>query len=163
MALVSDSTPLRTVNPKPSILRVLSDAFIATAIAASIGCVFAIARPSQPSPQTMQNSAEKPTAGTRDLASIVDLPPIVANLGTPSDTWIRVELSIVFDGATAPGRELQAAEISGDTLAYLRTLSLTQIEGPIGLQNLRADLNDRAKTRSGGSVREVIIRTLVVQ
>ncbi len=42
-------------------------------------------------------------------------------------------------------------------------MSLKQLEGPIGLQNIRQDLNERAAIRTGGKVRELVIRTLVVQ
>ena len=55
------------------------------------------------------------------------------------------------------------AEIAGDILAFLRTTSLSQIQGAAGLQNLRDDLNERVAIRSGGSVKELVIRTLVVQ
>jgi flagellar FliL protein len=40
---------------------------------------------------------------------------------------------------------------------------MSQIEGPIGLQNLRQELNERASIRSNGAVKELVIRTLVVQ
>jgi flagellar FliL protein len=45
----------------------------------------------------------------------------------------------------------------------LRTVTLHQLEGPIGLENIRQDLNERAATRSGGKVQAFVIRTLVVQ
>jgi flagellar FliL protein len=96
-------------------------------------------------------------------ASLFDMPPIVTNLGAPRDTWIRLEASIVFDAKELPHPDVMAGEIAGDELAYLRTVSLSQIEGPIGLQNIRQDLNERASIRSGGKVAELIIRTLVVQ
>ena len=96
-------------------------------------------------------------------ASLFDMPPIVTNLGEPRDTWIRLEASIVFDAKALPHPEVIAGEIAGDELAYLHTVALTQIEGPIGLQNVRQDLNERAVIRSGGKVTELIVRTLVVQ
>jgi flagellar protein FliL len=96
-------------------------------------------------------------------SAIVNLPPIVTNLGSPQDTWIRLEGSIVFDPKTLPHPEAVAAQIGDDVLAYLRTVSLRELEGPIGLENIRQDLNERAATRSGGKVRTFVIRTLVVQ
>jgi flagellar FliL protein len=94
---------------------------------------------------------------------IIDLPPIVTNLGAPVDTWIRVEASIVFDPKTMEHPEIVGAEIATDELAYLRTLALPDLQGPIGLANIRQDLADRAMIRSGGKVSEFILRTLVVQ
>ena len=52
-----------------------------------------------------------------------------------------------------PGR----ADIGDDIVAYLRTVSLAQIEGPRGLAASRQDLNERAAIRSAGKVRELII------
>ena len=95
--------------------------------------------------------------------SVVDLPPIVTNLGAPQDTWVRFEGSIIFDPKSLPHPEAVAGQIGDDILAYLRTVSLHQLEGPIGLENIRQDLNERAATRSGGKVRAVVVKTLVVQ
>ena len=105
-------------------------------------------------------SAAAPPA---EPSTIFDLPPIVTNLGAPQDTWIRLEGSIIFDPRTLPHPEAVAGQIGDDILAYLRTVSLHQLEGPIGLENIRQDLNERAATRSGGKVRAFVIRTLVVQ
>jgi flagellar protein FliL len=96
-------------------------------------------------------------------STVYDLPPIVTNLGAPQDTWIRLEGSIVFDPATLPHPEAVGGKIGDDLLGYLRTVSLKQLEGPIGLENIRQDLNERVATRTGGKVREFVIRTLVVQ
>ena len=104
-----------------------------------------------------------PSAPSAQASTIVDLPPIVTNLGAPQDTWVRLEGSIIFDPKTLPHPEAVASQIGDDVLAYLRTVSLHQLEGPIGLENIRQDLNERAATRSGGKVHAFVIRTLVVQ
>jgi len=95
--------------------------------------------------------------------SLRELPPIIANLAEPSDAWVRVQASIVFDSKAVPKPDLVAAEIGEDILGFMRTLSEAQIGGASGLQHLREDLNERAAIRSGGLVRELIIQTLVVQ
>ncbi len=87
----------------------------------------------------------------------------MTNLGEPQDTWVRLEGSIIFDPKALPRPEALAGQIGDDVLAYLRTVSLRQLEGPIGLENIRDDLTERAATRSGGKVHEFVIRTLVVQ
>jgi flagellar protein FliL len=95
--------------------------------------------------------------------SVRELPPIIANLAEPSDAWVRVQASIVFDGKAVPKPDLLATEIGEDLLGFMRSLSVAQIGGASGLQHLREDLNERASTRSGGLVRELIVQTLVVQ
>ncbi len=105
----------------------------------------------------------KEAASVAGPSAIYDLPPIVTNLGAPQDTWIRLEASIVFDPKVLPHPEAVAGKIGEDVLAYLRTTTLKQLEGPVGLQAVREDLNERAATRSEGRVREFVLRTLVVQ
>jgi flagellar FliL protein len=135
---------------------------IVVSLAACAGAAFEALRPaaSPASDKPAQSAASEPPA---QPSTIVDLPPIVTNLGAPQDTWVRLEGSIIFDPKTLPHPEAVAGEIGDDVLAYLRTVSLHQLEGPIGLENIRQDLNERAATRSGGKVRAFVIRTLVVQ
>ena len=94
---------------------------------------------------------------------MIDLPPIVTNLANPADAWVRLEAAIVFDPKALPQPDVVAAEIAADELAYLRTLSVTELQGPIGLENIREDLSDRASVRSGGKVSDLMIKTLVMQ
>ena len=77
----------------------------------------------------------------------------MTNLGAPQDTWVRLEGSIIFDPRTLQHPDAVAGRIGDDILAYLRTVSLRQLEGPIGLENIRQDLNERAAIRSDGCAR----------
>jgi flagellar protein FliL len=128
-------------------------------LGACVGAAFELTRPG-PAPAAKTGEPAAPAAGP---STIFDLAPIVTNLGAPPDVWIRLEASIAFDPKTLPHPEAVAAKIGDDILAYVRTVSLKQLEGPIGLESVRQDLNERAMTRSDGKVRELIIRTLVVQ
>ncbi len=56
-----------------------------------------------------------------------------------------------------------AALIQEDVHAYLRTLSLKDLEGAGNLAYLRDDLTERAAIRSGGRVKEFVILSLVVE
>ncbi|MGU3496893.1 flagellar basal body-associated FliL family protein [Xanthobacteraceae bacterium A53D] len=91
------------------------------------------------------------------------LKPVVVNLAAPSSTWVRVEAAFVFKNGALPNPALTEASLREDLMSYLRTLTLTQLEGPSSLQQLREDLNERARVRSEGRVDELIIETLVVQ
>jgi flagellar FliL protein len=95
--------------------------------------------------------------------SLLKVPAVVANLASPEDVWVRLEASIVIADEEIDGPDVLAGEIAEDILAYLRTVSLEQIEGPSGLLNLHEDLNDRVAIRSHDQVRELIVETLVVQ
>jgi flagellar protein FliL len=104
-----------------------------------------------------------PLASAEANSSLFELPTIVTNLGAPQDTWVRLEASLLFDPKVAPHPEALGAQIAEDILAFLRTTTLSQIQGAAGLQYLRQDLNDRVATRSSGAVKQLMIRTLVVQ
>lgn len=94
---------------------------------------------------------------------LMRLAPVIANLAEPPDVLVRLEGSIVFEDGALDDPERAAAEIGQDILAYLRTLTLSQLEGPSALQFLREDLNGRAATRTEGAVDELVVETLVVQ
>lgn len=110
-------------------------------------------------------AAERPADQLRyqGPAYLKEIPPAVTNLADPSDVWIRVESSIVFDDSDISTDDVLAAEITEDFVAYLRTVKLSQIDSPSGMNHLRDDLADRAVIRSEGRVREIVIRTMVVQ
>ena len=140
---------------------------VVSLIAAGVGAMLATLDKVAPASPPIASAASTPGAAApacaTSTANLMDLPPIVTNLNSPPDVWVRVEASIVFDAKTTPHPEIIAAEIATDELAYLRTISLGQLQGPIGLENIRQDLTDRAITRSGGKVSEFVLRTLVVQ
>jgi flagellar protein FliL len=159
---MSDSALPQNAVKKGSSKGSLIELAIVVLLGACAGAAFEMWRPAA-APGMEKPAASRAGAPSTQPSAIVDLPPIVTNLGSPQDTWIRLEGSIVFDPKTLPHPEAVAAQIGDDVLAYLRTVSLRQLEGPIGLENIRQDLNERAATRSGGKVRAFVIRTLVVQ
>lgn len=105
-----------------------------------------------------EKEGEEVEAKTRE--NVVALEPITTNLSYPSDNWIRVEVSLVFNDEPD---EAIADQIHQDILAYLRTVSLQQIEGPRGFQYLRGDLRERVKLRSEGRVNDLLLRTFVIE
>jgi flagellar FliL protein len=90
-----------------------------------VGATFEAIRPN------LANEANHavPVAQPPETSSLYDLPPIVTNLGSPQETWIRLEGSIIFDPKRLPHPEAVAGEIGDDILAYLRTVTLKQLEG----------------------------------
>ena len=158
---MSDSALPKGAAARGSPRESLIELAIVVCLGACVGAAFEAWRPA--TPPELDKPAESPASAPAQFSTIVDLPPIVTNLGAPQDTWVRLEGSIIFDPKTLPHPEAVAGQIGDDVLAYLRTVSLHQLEGPIGLENVRQDLNERAAIRSGGKVRELVIRTLVVQ
>ncbi len=95
--------------------------------------------------------------------AVHDLPPIITNLKAPYDTWIRLEASIIFDPKAVKSPEATAAIMADDILAYLGTVTLDQLQGPLGLIAFRQEIADRVAARSNRQINEVVLRTLVVQ
>ncbi len=92
-----------------------------------------------------------------------ELTPIVTNLAEPANNWIRLQSAIVFNSEEMPHPEKMIAELTSDITGYLRTVSLSHLEGVDGLRRLQDELSERATIRSSGKIHEFIIETMVVQ
>ena len=92
-----------------------------------------------------------------------ELPAIVTNLDDPPEMRVRLQVAIVYAKKAVENPTILSAQICDDLVAFLKTLSIKQLQGASGLQNLREDLNERASVRSEGKVTEVVIEALVVQ
>ena len=117
-------------------------------LGACAGAAFEASRP-QPAPRPDKPAEASAAAPPASLRRSSTLPPIVTNLGAPQDIWIRLEGSIIFDPKTLPHPEAVAGADRRRHPRLSADRSLQQLEGPIGLENIRQDLNERAATRSG--------------
>lgn len=116
-------------------------------------------------PADGHGGGEKADAGeiphiSTEANGVVLLDPITSNLAYPSDNRVRLEVALMFKGA--PDVVL-AEEIHQDIMAYMRTVSLQQMQGPRGFQYLREDLQERVDLRSEGRVTNVMFRTFVIE
>lgn len=109
---------------------------------------------------------EKPPAPPAKYAGdlvVRDLKPIITNLAVPSTTWIRLEAAIIFTNGSVENPDIVASEIEQDLLAYARTLTLEQLTGASAFEHLRDDLNERVSIRTEGAVKELVLKTMVMQ
>ncbi len=107
-----------------------------------------------------EGASDKTSVEQIGPGNTMPLEPIIANLAAPADTWVRLEMSVLF--TAAPNLEIAQA-IHQDTLAYIKTVKLHQIDGPSGYLHLRSDLRELARTRSGGEAQDVLIRALLFE
>ena len=112
-------------------------------------------------PEAAKPAAAAGAAGGERV--LKELAPVVTNLAAPDGSWIRLQTAIVYDKNDAPAMELVGRKVGEDILAFVRTLTLEQIQGASGLEALRDDLNERAQLRSDGKVRGLLIEMLVVR
>jgi flagellar protein FliL len=90
----------------------------------------------------------------------VDLQPIITNLSSPAEAWIRLELTVQFNGTPADD---VVQQINQDLLAFVRTLKLEHVSGPSGYLHLKSDLADIAAIRSQGLAKAVLIRVMLFE
>jgi len=91
---------------------------------------------------------------------VVAMSPIMTNLAAPANTWVRLELSAVFEGE--PDLTLVDA-VHQDLLAFLRTVKMHQVEGASGFLHLKEDMNERARIRTEGKVKDILIKALLFE
>lgn len=102
---------------------------------------------------------EVPIAG-EESPNLIRLQPITTNLSFPSESWVRLEVSLVVKGEP----DIEMVElVHQDMVGYLRTLSLQQVQGARGFRYVREDLKERAILRSKGNVENILIRTFVIE
>lgn len=150
----------------PSLIVQMAMLFAITGAALGVGWLAGtyLKNSEKPAPPAKESHEKKPTheAGKEGGAgpTLVDLAPMTTNLAAPAEVWARLQLSLVFDGPPPSG---MADDVHQDLLAFLRTVKMHQVEGASGYQHLRADLQERAAIRSGGKVKEVLVRTLLFE
>lgn len=116
-----------------------------------------------PEPEQQQSATPEPNSAVNSpSARLVAMAPIVANLAEPGNVWMRIEASLLIDD-TQDGTDALAAQLAEDILAYLKTTTLAQFEGPSGFQNLREDLKDRAAIRDPIRIKDVVIHGVIVE
>jgi flagellar FliL protein len=122
-----------------------------------------------PAPKPAESEAAKPAAeGEKGEAAakpaaqtnLLELAPILTNIGYPAENVIRLQIALVFDGA--PDQAL-ADTVNENIVSYLRTVPLQQLQGPRGFTYLKGDLQEIASLRSQGRVTKILIRTFVVE
>jgi flagellar protein FliL len=88
--------------------------------------------------------------------------PVIGSLAGPKKAWIRLEFAVLLPPDLAKSDEL-AGLIAQDTLAYVRTVPLDQVDTPSGLWFLREDIEERVKVRTDGKAKGVLFRSLVIE
>jgi flagellar FliL protein len=132
---------------------------------AGLGFLLPVTAPA-PEAKTEVNAEEHaaPAAAAHEAAFFVQpLPPIVTNIMSPANTWLRLEASLLIDPEARGQAEELAARSSETMMAFIRTVTLAQIEGASGYQHFRDDLFDAVAAISEGKVKAITIATMVVE
>lgn len=116
-----------------------------------------------PTPPPAEAPAAVPAKQAALKASEVrQLTPIVVNLREPAELYVRVEVAVVLEPGAMEGAAI-AAKIGDDLVSYIKTVSLSELEGPTGFQYFREDLRRRAMQIGGGKVKELLLQSFIIQ
>lgn len=120
-------------------------------------------KPAETAASTHAAEGEKTGEGEKAapaIPNLLELAPILTNIGYPAENLIRLQVGLIFDGPPDPAL---AETVNQNIMTYLRTLSLQQLQGPRGFTYLKGDIEEIASLRSQGRVTKVLIRTFVVE
>ncbi|KQT66281.1 MULTISPECIES: flagellar basal body-associated FliL family protein [unclassified Aureimonas] len=174
IAAEGDGQPQKPKNKMlPTIIAVVVLTLVAVGAGSGMGMLLGGAKPvAEPAPAETAKAVEGEGAETASTAVdegteanptvLVKLPAVLTNIATPPKTLLRVEAAIVVRSKDVENVDVLAAQIQADTLSFLRTVDLAQIEGSRGLLHLREDLKERAQLRSPAVV-DYLIQSMVAQ
>jgi flagellar FliL protein len=146
----------------------ITAALIAILIGAGGGAAFGyLVMPDGSAPATQEASKEaepaKPsTSRFPNDALEIEIPSIIVNLQGDPGARVRLDVSIIAAHGTSEASTLKN-EVKEDVVAYLKGLSVADIEGARGFQNLRQQLDDRAKIRGRGTILGLLIGGFVIE
>jgi len=163
-------------GPKASVMSVIVPVMLLTliaggggfAVATMVGTGPASAPHAEAAASDGGNLAEPAEGAASDehgenAGIIRQLAPIITNLASPKDVWMRIEVSIVIKPEAKAEQDLIAVKSSDQILALLRTVDLAQIEGASGFLHFREDINDLVRESSEHKVAQVLINSMVVE
>jgi flagellar FliL protein len=90
------------------------------------------------------------------------IPSVITDLNSEPAVRARLDVSIIVVHGT-PQTTTLLGEVREDVIAYLKGLSLADIQGVRGFQNLREQLDDRARVRGRGAILGLLIGGLVLE
>ncbi|SJZ81795.1 flagellar basal body-associated FliL family protein [Consotaella salsifontis] len=172
-ALLEENKPKKS-PVLPVVLTVAALTLLAVGGGAGIGWLIGGSKP-QPAPEKAAGAAEGAAKDASALPeslygggpeagpiALVTLPPVLTNLYSPSNVWVRLQAAVVIRSKEVENADVLAGQIQSDVMTFMRTVQLPQIQGGRGLSHLREDLTERAKMRSP-AVLDFIIEALVTE
>lgn len=130
----------------------------------AFGYFSGIAEPTSPAKTAAERAdASAPSSGRFPNDALeIQVPAIIVQLKGEPTTNVRLDLSIIAAHGTAESGTLKS-EIREDVIAFLEGLNVADIQGVRGFQNLREQLDDRAKIRGRGAVLGLLIGGLILE
>lgn len=116
----------------------------------------------QAKPAESQEPA-KPLAGRFPNDALeIQIPSIIVDMAAEPKTRVRLDISIIAVHGTPDATSLKS-EVREDVIAFIKGLSVLDIQGARGFQHLREQLDDRARIRGRGAILGLLIGGLVLE
>lgn len=129
---------------------------------AAFGYLGGVGDPASPAKAAAAESSAPSAGRFPNDALEIQVPAIIVQLKGEPKTNVRLDLSIIAAHGTAKSGTLKS-EIREDVIAFLEGLNVADIQGVRGFQNLREQLDDRAKIRGRGAVLGLLIGGLILE
>lgn len=150
------------------VLALLILAVIGGGAGAGFAVVFLQAKPEVAAPATatltekrVENDNPQTSRFPADAVEVA-LDPIVTSIGPNDKPKMRLEASMIVNKNGASSQVLKK-EVAEDIIAFLKSVTMADISGSRGFQNLREDLDDRARIRGRGMVFGLLISGFVFE
>lgn len=95
--------------------------------------------------------------------TVLPLDPIIVNLARSEGRGLRLEAHVIFATAPKDDQSVQLKIMAEDVAAYLRSVTVDQLDTASGFDFLREDLSELVQLRSKGAARGVIIKGLMIE
>ena len=96
-------------------------------------------------------------------ATLLPLDPIIVSLDKTRGRAVRLEAHVLYAKAPADDQSSSLKIMAEDIMAFLRTVTLEQIESASGLEFLREDLSELVQLRTNGAARGIVIKGLMIE
>ena len=90
----------------------------------------------------------------------VTLDPVVINIASPTDVWVRLET--VLKTTETVSKEV-TDQIHEDYMTFFHTMRLQDLQGPSAYIDLKSELIARANSRADGKIESVYIKTFLFE
>jgi flagellar FliL protein len=166
VAITTGDNVLREPNKSPPNIVVTLALMTLIGVGLGAGFGFFLVAPQQaakdvPPAEVSAAAVEQRFRFPADAIEVV-LAPIIATIGHDSRHRMRIECSVVMTKEAASAAILKT-ELAEDIIAFLRGVSIEDVSGAHGFQNLREDLDEVARIRGHGAILGLLISGFVVE
>ena len=121
------------------------------------------AKPGEHGSEASSNDEHGGVMSIFDKPSVLKLDPIVSNIGTSGNQWVRLEIAVIYGSDSGSVEDVEKSNISEAIIAMLRLKDKSELSGPSGFLQFREDLVDTVMVSTEGRAKSAKILSMVVE